>query len=237
MNVRTRILEAAADLLDRSPEADFSTRAVCEAAGVAAPALYRQFGDKEGLLSAVVDHGFDKYLATKRAAAPSADPVQDLRSGWDTHIAFALAHRNVYRLMWSPVLGSPPEAAAEAHRLLHLVLMRCAEAGRLAVSPDLAARMIMSANVGVSLALVARPEQYPDQTFADRVREALYAAILTDAPTPAPGSSTAGTAATAATAATLAAQLAADPPAQFSAAERGLLAEWLTRLADSSAPA
>jgi AcrR family transcriptional regulator len=226
VNVRTRLLEAAADLLDSSPQADFSTRAVCEAAGVAAPALYRQFGDKEGLLSAVVDYGFDKYLATKRAAAPSEDPVQDLRSGWDTHVAFALANRNVYRLMWSPVLGSPPEAAAEAYRLLHVVLVRCAEAGRLTVSPDLAARMIMSANIGVSLALVARPEQYPDQEFADRVREALYAAILTDAPAAAPDS--------AATAATLGAQLAADPPAYFSAAEQGLLGEWLTRLANGS---
>ena len=112
MNARTRILEAAAELLENSAEADFSTRAVCEAAGVAAPALYRQFGDKEGLLSAVVDFGFDKYLASKRAARPSADPVADLRSGWDTHVAFALANRNVYRLMWSPVLATLPDSAA-----------------------------------------------------------------------------------------------------------------------------
>jgi AcrR family transcriptional regulator len=230
VNARTRILEAAAELLENSAEADFSTRAVCEAAGVAAPALYRQFGDKEGLLSAVVDFGFDKYLASKRAARPSADPVADLRSGWDTHVAFALANRNVYRLMWSPVLATLPDSAAEAHRLLHEVLVRCAEAGRLAVSPELAARMIMSANIGVSLALVARPEQYPDLEFADRVREALYAAILVDAPTGvAPGAAT--------TAATLGAQLAADPPAHLTPAEQGLLSEWLTRLANGNQPA
>ena len=50
------IIEAAADLLAQSPSGDISTRAVCEAAGVQQPALYRLFGDKEGLLAATVDH-------------------------------------------------------------------------------------------------------------------------------------------------------------------------------------
>ncbi len=57
-STRTRILEVAAALVRESPDGDISTRAGCEAAKVGAPALYRHFGDKEGLLSAVVDHGF-----------------------------------------------------------------------------------------------------------------------------------------------------------------------------------
>lgn len=125
------MLEAAEALLDASPDGDISTRAVCEAVGVGAPVLYRLFGDKAGLLIAVVDHGFDRYLATKRAATPSADPVDDLRSGWDTHVAFALAHPTVYRLMYSPGLATVPNAATEALRLLHQVLDRCAAASRL----------------------------------------------------------------------------------------------------------
>src|SRR3954449_6664209 len=108
MSTRTKILEAAAELLAASPIADVSTRAVCEAAGVGAPALYRQFGDKEGLLSAVVDHGFEKYLAGKRAAVPSADPVQDLRDGWDSHVAFAVENPSYYRLMYSPTVSGTP---------------------------------------------------------------------------------------------------------------------------------
>lgn len=54
---------------------------MCEAAKVGAPALYRHFGDKEGLLSAVVDHGFEKYLATKRERGETTDAVEDLRRG------------------------------------------------------------------------------------------------------------------------------------------------------------
>jgi AcrR family transcriptional regulator len=223
MSTRTRILEAAAELLAESPIADVSTRAVCEAAGVGAPALYRQFGDKEGLLSAVVDYGFEKYLSGKRAAVPSADPVRDLRDGWDSHVAFALANPSYYRLMYSPTVSGTPAAAAEAHRLLLAVLERCAAAGRLSVSPEVAGQMVMSANTGVALVLITRRELYtPD--VSTRVRDAIHAAILVP-----DGEEVAHDGGAAAA---LGAQLRQSPPDRLTAAEAELLQEWLTRLTD-----
>ncbi|MBP2326234.1 AcrR family transcriptional regulator [Kibdelosporangium banguiense] len=221
MDTRTRILQAAADLLSRSSEADFSTRAVCEAAGVGAPALYRQFGDKDGLLAAVVDLGFEKYLASKRAAGPSHDPVQDLRDGWDNHVSFAVLNPNYYRLLYS--LATPPKAAAEAHQLLVDVLERCAAAGRLKVSTRIAAQMVMAANAGVALSLITRPGIYTDPDFSTRVRDSVHAAILTDAPATRPEP-------IAATARTLGAQLRQDPPETLTEPEIGLLQQWLTQL-------
>jgi AcrR family transcriptional regulator len=222
VDLRTRILEAAADLLSRSAEADFSTRAVCEAAGVGAPALYRQFGDKEGLLAAVVDHGFEAYLAGKRAAKPSGDPVRDLREGWDNHVAFALDHPNYYRVMYAG-LSTPPGAAAEAHGLLLAVLERCAAAGRLKLPPSLAAQMVMAANAGVALSMITRPARYPDPGFSARVRESVLAGILAEEPAKPDD-------AVAATATTLGALLRKTAPAELSAAEATLLQEWLARL-------
>jgi AcrR family transcriptional regulator len=172
------MLEAAEELLNASPDRDISTRAVCEAVGVGAPVLYRLFGDKNGLLSAVVDHGFERYLGAKRAARPSDDPVTDLRNGWLTHVEFARAHPAVYRLMFSPSLATVPDAAQEAMRLLRAVLDRAAAAGVLRVEPAVAAQMIMSANIGVALSLVSQPENYPDPGFSLRVRDAVLAAVL-----------------------------------------------------------
>ena len=63
IDTRERILRAAARLLAESGGAPVSTRAVCAAAGVGAPTLYHHFGDKEGLLDAVVTYGFERYLA------------------------------------------------------------------------------------------------------------------------------------------------------------------------------
>ncbi|QRP49324.1 TetR/AcrR family transcriptional regulator [Amycolatopsis sp. FDAARGOS 1241] len=181
MDIRTQMLEAAEKLLDASPDRDISTRAVCEAVGVGAPMLYRLFGDKNGLLSAVVDHGFDRYLATKRAAEPSADPIADLKNGWDTHIAFAKEHPAVYRLMYSPAFAEVPHAAQEALRLLREVLVRCAAVGRLRVDPDTAAQRIMSANIGVALNMVTQPGTYTDPELSTRVRDAVHDSVLTPA--------------------------------------------------------
>src|SRR2546429_8084349 len=120
MAVKTRILDAASDLLTRSAVADLSTRAVCDAAGVTAPTLYHHFGDKEGLLAAVVDFGWAQFLETKRAAAAvvHANVADDIRTGWNNHIAFAREDPNFYKLMWSPAVAPTSAAVREAHRML-----------------------------------------------------------------------------------------------------------------------
>ncbi|WP_458247481.1 TetR/AcrR family transcriptional regulator [Streptomyces sp. MAI_2237] len=230
MDAREKILEAATELLAEASVADVSTRAVCEAAGVGAPMLYRLFGDKAGLLAAVVDHGFEAYLASKRAARPGDDPVADLRSGWDNHMRFALEHPNHYRLMYSPELTVPPAAAQEAHALLHGILERCAAAGRLTVPPALATQMIMSANVGAALSLLTRPEQYPDPAFAERLRDAVLDSVTRPPSDESAGPAGDGDTGVPVAAATLAARLRAARSPSFTPAESALLGQWLDKL-------
>jgi AcrR family transcriptional regulator len=238
MDTRERVLEVTAELLAASPTADISTRAVCEAAGIGAPLIYRQFGDKDGLLAAVVDHAFGKYLAAKRAAEPSVDPVLDLRNGWDTHIAFAVDQPNIYRLMFSARATAAPDAVEESFRLLRDVLERCAGAGRLRVSVSTAAQMIMSATVGVALSLIARPAQYPDDEVSARVRDALLDTVLTPAAesldTESLDTESVGSAGPAASA--LAARLRQPSPSVLTGAESDLMQEWLRRIADAAVP-
>ncbi|WP_339151499.1 TetR/AcrR family transcriptional regulator [Streptomyces sp. F41] len=233
-NTRTRILEVATELVAGSPDGDISTRAVCEAAQVGAPALYRHFGDKEGLLSAVVDHGFERYLATKRERDESTDPVEDLRRGWDSHVEFAVRNPNLYRLMNSPAMRTPPAAALESHRILTRDLERAAAQGRIRVAPELAAQMIMSANVGVALMLVARPATFDDADVSRRVRDAVHASILTpDAAPVEPGVAEPGAAEVPSAAARLSALLREAQGPGLSTAEAALMKEWLDRVANA----
>ncbi|WP_406476603.1 TetR/AcrR family transcriptional regulator [Streptomyces sp. NBC_01615] len=238
VSTKARILEVAAALVAESPNGDVSTRAVCEAAGVGAPALYRHFGDKEGLLSAVVDNGWDKYLATKRDRAPGTDPVQDLRDGWDTHTEFALQNPNLYRLMNSPAMRTPPAAALESHQILTSDLQRAAEQGKLRLAPELAAQIIMSANVGVALMLVSRPATFTDRSVSRRVRDAVHATVFTADVTDSRDSRTSSVTVPAetgvpATATRLGALLRQTPSPAFTPAETGLLTEWLDRLSNT----
>jgi AcrR family transcriptional regulator len=222
VTTRTLILERAAELLATSPTGDISTRAVCEAAGVTQPVLYRHFGDKDGLLAAVVDLVWEQYLATKRAAEPSADALDDLRAGWDAHTAFALAHPHAYRLLFGSRLASRPEAAGEALALLQGILERLAAEGRLRMPPAAAARIVMAANSGIALALILRPESNDDPGLSEATRDATLRGILVDA--------TASTPDDAASAAATTLRAHAPASGAFTPAEAALFDEWLARI-------
>src|ERR1700755_1546493 len=86
-------LRAAAELMRTGGVDAVSTTAIAAAAGVAPPAIHRQFGDDNSLLDAVTRFVFDEYLAEKRRlSAASADPLQDLRRLWDLHVDFGLTN-------------------------------------------------------------------------------------------------------------------------------------------------
>ncbi|MDL4819476.1 TetR/AcrR family transcriptional regulator [Actinomadura opuntiae] len=221
---RDRILRAAARLIAESGGEPVSTRAVCAAAGVGAPTLYHHFGDKQGLLDAVAAHGFEEYLASKRAQRGTGDPLNDLRHGWDVHVEFGVSHPAVYALMY----GTPrtPPAADEAYAILLGLVGAVARAGRLRVPVETAAQMIQAAGVGVVLFLIANGDDGGD--LSARTREAVLAAVtVPDGPADRPAPPDARTA----SALALRAALSASPPSGLTPAETALLSEWLDRLA------
>jgi AcrR family transcriptional regulator len=238
MTVRTRILEAAAGLLAES--ADTSTRAVCDAAGVTAPTLYHYFGDKEGLLTAVVDFGWAAFLQSKRtvAAVVHEHIADDVRAGWDNHLQFARENPNFYKLMWSPGIAASSAALHEAYQMLYERLKLAAARGQLRMSAQTAARTVMAATIGAALSLISQPDLFGDATFAAHLREAVIASItVPQGAAPAPKRrAAAAEPALATTAATLSSKLAAqDTP--LTDPERALMQQWLITLADTPAAA
>jgi len=227
---RDRILRAAEALLAEGGRAAVTTRAVSAAAGVQPPTIYRQFGDMQGLLDAVAADWSARYLRAKVAQGNTGDPVADLRAGWDAHVAFGLANPAFYALMYGdPRSGTMPPAAAEALGLLEGLVRRVAEAGRLRVRVDGAARLIHAAGVGVVLTLIAAGGEERDRAVSALTREAILAAVTTDTPPPGEPAAGASTGRAAARAVALKAVLPEASDA-FTSAERGLLAEWLDRL-------
>ncbi|MEU0883138.1 TetR/AcrR family transcriptional regulator [Lentzea sp. NPDC005914] len=216
-NARDRLLLAAAELLDGG--GTVSTRAVCERAGVQAPTLYHHFGSKQGLIDAVLNHGFTQYVAVES----SGDPLGDLREGWDRHVRFGLEHPSFYGLLYGRVeLGKPCAVTAPAHAALRDRFTEAAREGLLTAPPDDAAEQLLAANVGVTLTLIAQPE--PDFGLSERVREAALAGVMRGTKAEAPTRANA--------ALTLRALVDADP-ADLSPGERALLGELLDRLAQA----
>jgi hypothetical protein len=154
-------------------------------------------------------------------------------------VEFALRNPNLFRLMHSPAMRTPPAAALEAHAILTRDLERAAAQGRLRLRPEVAAQTVMSANVGVALMLVSRPATFTDGALSRRVRDAVHASVLApDALAPG-GEREEGTSRieVAAAAARLSTLLARTAVHGLTAAEAALLTEWLGRLCDASGPA
>jgi AcrR family transcriptional regulator len=225
---REKIVRAAAHLLSTQGRDAVTTRSVSAAAGVQAPTIYRLFGDMQGLLDAATAAGFTDYLARKVAQKPSGDPVEDLRAGWDLHVAFGLENPAFYVLMYGrPDPASRPHAAAEAHEILLGLVRRVAAAGRLTVSVDRAAEMVHAAGMGVVMALLAVEPEDRDPTLSSQMREAVLSAITAPA-----DSVAAPPAAPELTRRALALQMALDDAdTGMTAGERALFDELLERLA------
>ena len=172
------MVRAAEALLLESSECDISTRAVCEVVGVGSPVLYRLFGDKNGLISAVVDCAFERYLASKSAQRLSEDPVADLYSAWDLHIAFAVKNQAVYRIAYAPSLAEVPAGVEQARQLLVARLIRCAEGGRLTSTPEEAAQVMMAAATGVAISLISQPATFDYPNLSQQVRDSVLRGLV-----------------------------------------------------------
>ena len=223
---RDRLLLAAAQVLHESGDRTASTRAICERAGVQAPTLYHHFGSKQGLIDAVIRHGFEQYLGPDPPASESIDPIDAVRDGWDRHVQFGLDHPGFYALLYGSVeRGRPCAITSPALSRLTELLDGAARAGRLRVPPPEAAAQLLAANVGVTLSLIAQPEDLTDLSLSVRVREAVLAAVCIP---PAPPPPVAPVSARAAAAIALAANL--GDGSELTAGETALLRELLQRL-------
>jgi AcrR family transcriptional regulator len=230
-DTRARIVEVAARLLREHGPAAVTTRGVAEEAGVQAPAIYRLFGDKDGLLDAVAEHVMATYVAGKAAivqaaSADNVDPLDDLRAGWEMQIEFGVANPALFRLLSDPdrVVHSP--AAQAGRRVLESRVRRVAASGRLRVSEQRAVDVIQAAGIGVIQTLLSTPPERRDAGLAQSMYEAVLGQILTDAPEPP---------AHGPMAATVAFRAVAPHLDMLSAAERRLLADWLDRAVDALA--
>lgn len=216
-------MKVAAELLASEGPDAVTTRSVALAAGMQAPTIYRLFGDKNGLLDAVVEHGFASYMARKPPAA-DGDPLESLHAGWRLHVGFGLENPGLFRLMLTTLRTDDGRAIAAAGiEILRARVRRVAEAGRLRVTERRAVDLIHASGTGVVLTLIDQAEDERDITLADTAWESVCSAILTD-----PGTAPDGPAAAAVTLKAALPDLTALTPA-----ERTLLSDWLDRITET----
>ncbi|MEV8597785.1 TetR/AcrR family transcriptional regulator [Streptomyces sp. NPDC052013] len=219
---RQRVIEAAIGLLTRGGRDAVTTRAVADAAGLQPPAIYRLFGDKDGLLDAVAEHGFAAFLATKHVDPDPQDPIEDLRAGWDVAVEFGLANPALYTLMYAEPTKTTSAAFKAGMEILMRRIRRLAARGWLRVDEELAAQLIHATARGAVLTWLSLPEERRDPALLATLRETMIAAVTNEQP----AVQDAGPAGAA-----RALRAALPDQTTLSGAEQRLLREWLDRLA------
>jgi AcrR family transcriptional regulator len=223
---RSRILDVTETLLKSIGRDAITIRSVADEAKVQLPTIYRLFGDKVGLLDAVAERGFTRYMAIDPEHRESLEPIDQLRHGWDIHVRFGLESPELYDLMYAnPYSRKVTPAAQIALEGLNALIGRLAASGSLTVSQEEATFVAFSSASGVVLSTYFLPAVLHDPAYLVNIRESMIASITTES-----NGHDGGLIANAAT--TLGGNL--DRLEALSQNEKNLLHEWLNRILASS---
>lgn len=101
-------IDGAVEEVETVGVAAVSMRRIARRAGVSHAALAYQFGDKAGIFTAVAAEGFRLQA---EMIGPASDGPSGFINGGQAYIAFALAHRGYFEVMFRPYLyrGDDPK--------------------------------------------------------------------------------------------------------------------------------
>ncbi|MDR3249430.1 MAG: TetR/AcrR family transcriptional regulator [Treponema sp.] len=112
---RGRILLAALELFARKGYEAAGVQEIADAAGIAKPALYYYFGNKQGILEALVaEFGDDLAGKMQAAAIYQHDIMMNLRALLDAVLEFSRKQPPFFRLMVSLFSAAPETSGWEA---------------------------------------------------------------------------------------------------------------------------
>ena len=139
-DLRQSLLKAALRHLETAGPETLSLRELAQELGVSQAAPYRHFKDRDALIAAISQEGFEiKYRKMREAMLSSIDrPVEMFHSCARAYLEMALEHPQHFRLMMSGTVcpdEDRPElmlAACRSFVLLKIMIRRCQRAGVIA---------------------------------------------------------------------------------------------------------
>src|SRR4029453_9095360 len=98
---RHAILDATEALLLEAGGEAFGVRALAARCGYTAPTIYHYFGDKDGLIDALLEERVAVLADAIERVPVTRDALADLRAVLMVFVGFSAAHPTFDRLMWT----------------------------------------------------------------------------------------------------------------------------------------
>ena len=180
-HARRTILDATEAILLEVGYDDFSIRRLVERCGYAAPSIYNYFGDKDGLLDALIDERFAKLAAQLKRVPRGSDPVANIRGLALAFVRFGLKNPTHFRLLFTPRAGdeTPPPSGEEARKHIEDTLAVLWESGRLRTGDAQTAGQALSLLCqGLVWGRISRPDYAWSKTLTEDSIDALLRGLV-----------------------------------------------------------
>ena len=174
---RRAILDATEALLLADSGDEFSIRKLATRCGYSAPTIYHYFGDKGGLVDALLDERFKELVELVRHVEPEAEPAEYLRALARAFVEFGLRNPTLYRLWMVARRGTQRRvpAAEEARDIMQAPLLQLAAQGRIATRDVATAQQAVWAMLH---GLISLQIQRPDDPWSKDLNEGAIDVLL-----------------------------------------------------------
>ncbi len=114
---RQRIIEAARTLIAAGGMSSLSMRKLGAQAGLSVTTLYNLFGNRDGILSALIDDTIDRVDKALENKAQWEDPLAQCHAGIIVSVPRMIQDEAIYRPLGIPRYGRLARAGAEERRI------------------------------------------------------------------------------------------------------------------------
>ena len=173
---RREILTAASELLYEGGSEGLTIRRLALRCGYTAPAIYHIFGDKAGLLDAIMRETIDELFVRIAKVPNHEDPQDRIRAQFREIVRFGREHPTNYRLIEAlrPEQIPPIIDVEGATRRLNEPLERIAREGGISHDPEVMRQAFWALLHGV----ISLPASRPDVEWREGFEEVAFDALL-----------------------------------------------------------
>ncbi len=178
LEARQAILDAAEALIIEAGGSGFSIRSLGQRSGYSVPTVYHYFGDKDGLIDALLEDRVGRLAAEFEQLQPSGDPWRDLRAMLLAYFEFNTANPAFARLMGTFSRKGEsymPPAMLRVRSCVEEQLERFGQGGALGgFDHESAGRVLWALAMGLSSIRMLEPEKPWAENLVARALDSLF---------------------------------------------------------------
>jgi AcrR family transcriptional regulator len=168
LSTREKILSVTAKIIATEGVDAASIRHVCEKAGVKAPTVYYYFTDKDGLMDAVINSAYEKYIKIHFDHVDNETPVKGLNKAWDIFFRFVEDNTELYHaIVIAHLRQRIPQKGFELFMSITEIFKKLEDKKKLKLPYMTSARIFYATSYGLALVYVS---QNKNPNIKDHIR-------------------------------------------------------------------